>query len=182
MKIRNTLLEVRRHEKNFLLYKDEESARNVRRYLGDLRAAVDRIRLATGAEIRAEYFVRMNAVLAEYEGAFVDLTGTLNSQGLKGGESRFQDRMREKARDLQSQAEALSAKERGAIDGLLERAGRSLRILLAAILAAIVLGVIVNRRISASIAVPLGDLEGLTKHIAAGDYSKRVSVRGDDEL
>ena len=180
--IANTLLEVRRYEKNYLLYKDEESARSFRRYLGDLRAAIDRIRLVTGAEIPAEHFARMNAVLAEYEGAFNDLTDTLKAQGEKAGENRFQERMREKARDLQSQAEALSAKERGAIDGLLERAGRSLRILLAAMLAAIVFGVIVNRRLSASIAVPLGDLEGLTKKIAAGDFSKRIAVRGDDEL
>jgi len=180
--IANTLLEVRRYEKNFLLYKDEESARNFRRYLGNLRAAIERIRLVTGAEIQAEHFVRMNAVLAEYESAFVDLTDTLNAQGEKAGENRFQERMREKARDLQSQVEALSAKERGAIDGLLARAGRSLRILLAAMVVAIVFGVVVNRRLSASIAAPLGDLEGITKKIAAGDYSNRVAVRGDDEL
>ena len=130
--IANTLLEVRRYEKNYLLYKDEESARNFRRYLGELRSAIDRIRVETGAEVQAEHFARMNAVLAEYEGAFTDLTDTLQAQGEKDGETRFQERMREKARDLQSQAEVLSAKERGAIDGLLERAGRSLRILLAA--------------------------------------------------
>jgi C4-dicarboxylate-specific signal transduction histidine kinase len=180
--IANTLLEVRRYEKNYLLYKDDESARNFRRHLGNLRAAINRIRLVTGAEIKAEHFARMNAVLAEYEGAFNDLTDTLKARGEQAGESRFQERMRERARDLQSQAEVLSAKERGAIDGLLARAGRSLRFLLAAILAAIVFGVVVNRRLSASIAVPLGDLEGITKQIAVGDYSKRVAVRGDDEL
>jgi len=180
--IANTLLEVRRYEKNYLLYKDEESARSFRRYLGDLRAAIARIRLVTGAEIPAEHFSRMDAVLVEYEGAFNDLTDALKARGEQAGETRFQERMREKARDLQTQAEALSAKERGAIDGLLARAGRSLRILLAAILAAIVFGVVVNRRISASIAAPLGDLEGLTRKIAAGDFSRRIAVRGDDEL
>ena len=180
--ISNTLLEVRRYEKNYLLYKDEESARHFRTYLGNFRAAIDRIRVETGAEIPAEHFTRMNAVLEEYEGAFNDLTDTLKARGEQAGETRFQERMREKARDLQSQAETLSAKERGAIEGLLGRASRSLRILLAAILAAIFFGVIVNRRLSASIAAPLGDLEGITKKIAAGDFSKRIAIRGDDEL
>ena len=180
--IANTLLEVRRYEKNYLLYKDEESARNFRRYLGDLRVAIDRIRIEAGGEIRAGHFTEMNAVLAEYEGAFNELAETLKTKGEKARENGSLERMRAKARELQSLAEVLSAKERGAIDGLLERASRSLRFLLAAMLAAIVFGVAVNRRLSASIAVPLGDLEGITKKIAAGDYSKRVAVRGDDEL
>jgi signal transduction histidine kinase len=180
--IANTLLEVRRYEKNFLLYKDEESARNFRRYLGDLRAAIDRIRIEAGGEIRAGHFTEMNAVLAEYEGAFNELAETLKTQGEKARENGILGRMRAKARDLQSLAEALSVKERGAIDGLLERASRSLKFLLAAILAAIVLGVVVNRRLSASIAVPLGDLEDLTKKIAAGDFTQRIAVRGDDEF
>ena len=181
--IANTLLEVRRYEKNFLLYKDEESARNFRTYLGDLRTAIDSIRVETGAEIPAEHFVSMNAVLAEYEGAFNDLTDALKARGgsrpgrpasrsgcarRRGFSSR---RPRRSRRRSAAQSTDCSA-----------RAGRSLRFLLAATLAAIVFGVIVNRRLSASIAVPLGDLEGITKKIAAGDYSERVAVRGDDEL
>jgi len=180
--IANTLLEVRRYEKNYLLYKNEESAGTFRRYLGELRAAIGRIRMVTGDEIPAEHFAGMNAVLAEYEGAFSDLTDTLKARGEKAGVGRFEDRMRDKARELQSLAEALSSKERGASDELLERAGRSLRMLLAATLAAIFLGVVVNRRLSRSIATPIGDLEGLTKKIAAGDFSQRIAVKGDDEL
>jgi C4-dicarboxylate-specific signal transduction histidine kinase len=178
----NTLLEVRRYEKNYLLYQDEQSARDLRRYLGELHGAIERIRARTGAEIGAGHFARMNAALAQYEGAFNDLVDARKRRKEQAGEEPLLERMRSKARDVQSLAELLAATERTAINGLLERAGRSLRILLGAMIAAIAVGVVVNRRLSASIAAPLAELEGLTKKIAAGDFSQRIAVSGNDEL
>jgi C4-dicarboxylate-specific signal transduction histidine kinase len=178
----NTLLEVRRYEKNYLLYRDEASARSFRRYLGDLGTAIDGIRVQGGAGPRREHVAAMSAALAQYQAAFTDLADSLKTGGDQSAESRFGERMRERARELQTRVEALAASERGAIDGLIDRAGRSLGILLAAMAAAVAAGVVVNRRLSASIAAPLGDLEALTKKIAAGDFTERIAVGGDDEL
>jgi signal transduction histidine kinase len=252
----NTMLEVRRYEKNFLLFKDEESSRSIKAYLGRLRAGIDRIQAETRSEASPKSFEAMKAVTAEYEGIFDELVGTLAQQeqarrrilelgdsierGLAGSEraafldvrereksfladrsgtardrlvaaldaggpardgrvrsyrdlvdglfdlSRMEsdslERLRAKARDIQSLAESLSSRERAAIDSVLDHARESLRGLLLAIVVAVALGVVIDAQLSRSIATPIRALEELTHKIAAGDFSGRIGIRGEDEF
>jgi signal transduction histidine kinase len=200
----NTMLEVRRYEKNYLLFKDEESSQRLKHYLAELRTGAERIEAETLGEIPPKSFDALRAALAEYEKIFDDLVGTLRQQelvkrkileiggsienGLRGGDDLYQlenvslERMRTTARDIQALAEDLSRRQRAAITSLLQHSRRSVRILLLAIVAAIAVGVVIDAQLSRSIATPIRHLENLTLKIAAGDLSGRISVRGEDEF
>jgi signal transduction histidine kinase len=175
-----TVLEVRRAEKNYLLFKDEASAVGLRRHLQELREGAGRIAAKTRGEIPPRLFEELTAALAAYERSFDEVAAGVS--GLRRADSGAQETMRARARDVQALAEDLSLRARTAIDVLLRRARRSLRILLLAVAAAIVVGGVVNARLSQSIAAPIGRLEELTHRIAAGDLSGRVALGGDDEF
>ncbi len=64
----NTILEVRRYEKNFLLFKDGNSLAELQKYLGALEQNIDTIRAEIVLEIGAENAAMMKATIAEYEG------------------------------------------------------------------------------------------------------------------
>ena len=170
-----TMLEVRRYEKNYLLFKDEESARSLKRYLADLREGVERIEAQSRGEIPPRSFDAMKAAIAEYERIFDGLAGNPPAGG------SLED-LRATARDLQSLAEELSRRERAAIASLLQHSRRSVRLLLLAIVATTVVGLAIEAQLSRSIAAPIRDLEDLTVKIAAGDLSGRIGVRGEDEF
>ena len=65
--ITNTLLEVRRYEKNYLLFKDERSREEIRRYLAALKGSISGITSEIIKNVGADGLEDMQRALAEYE-------------------------------------------------------------------------------------------------------------------
>jgi signal transduction histidine kinase len=65
--ITNTILEVRRYEKNFLLFKDGESLAELQKYLSVLKNSIAAIQTEIVLEIGSDNYTIMKAAIAEYE-------------------------------------------------------------------------------------------------------------------
>src|SRR5574341_970161 len=170
--ITNTILEVRRYEKNFLLYKDRDNLRELRRYLEKLKRDIDNIEAEIIVQMGNDNYAMMQRAIAEYE---LLAAGTAGGPASKAGE----EKMRRVAREIQSFTQNLSKKERFNINTTIRT---SVAILLIALLLTAVLGTVVNIKLATSTATPIRTLERISKKMAQGDFSERIEVRGRDEL
>src|SRR5574341_808014 len=78
--ITNTILEVRRYEKNFLLFKDRESFEELQKYLGALKKGIDEIKAEIAREIGGEDSAMMKQTIAAYERLVGDIAANFTSQ------------------------------------------------------------------------------------------------------
>ncbi|MDP2278537.1 MAG: ATP-binding protein [Nitrospirota bacterium] len=170
--ITNTILEVRRHEKNYLLFKDREHLQELKKYLGVLKKDIDNIKFEIIKEIGEQNHSTLRRSISEYE-KLVD----------KVAENRemqyYIEAMRLKARQMQSFTEELSGKERADMDAWLRTL---MKLLMFAILVVMVSGIVINMRLAKGIVTPIRDLEERTKKIAAGNFSEHIEVKGNDEI
>lgn len=170
--ITNTVLEVRRYEKNFLLFKDEESLGELKEYLGMLKNNIDNIKSEIISEMGENNYSIMKEEITGYEQLVNNLTENLKSKD-------YIDRMRLKARNIQTFTETLSKEERADIE---KRLRVSVNLLLFGFLTVIILGAIINMKLARSIATPIIRLEEITKKIAIGDFTEHIEVKGKDEI
>jgi signal transduction histidine kinase len=247
----NTILEVRRFEKNFLLYRDRDSLEELNKYLGTLKKDVRNISAEIIKEVGADNYTMMKNAIAEYEDLINRIASNYSSQReltaavikrgreiekkLKGNDLRtllvarryeknlllyrdqatygtlmktlasltadgetekyrltvekmfalFQEekyaveKMRLKAREIQSFTEQLSKRERAAISATLQI---SMTMLLVALFVMVAVGIIINMKLARSIASPIRELERATKKVAMGDFSEVIEVKGKDEI
>ena len=145
--IANTMLEVRRYEKNYLASRDDGSARNLAPTSGSCARAIgtdrrrDRGRDPCGAPRRDDRGAgRVRGRLRRGAGAAEDTVGDRRGDPLL-------EQLRAKARDVQARAEELSAKEREASTAC-SRAPALAPAAVGAIAAAIVVGVASTGRLS----------------------------------
>lgn len=66
--VTNTILEVRRYEKNFLLFKDRESLDELQKYLDTLKKSIDDIKAEIILGIGSDNAAMMKRAIADYEG------------------------------------------------------------------------------------------------------------------
>lgn len=78
--ITNNILEIRRHEKNYLLYKDAASLNEFREYLDTMKKYVESLRAEIVREIGTKDFTIMKETIARYEATFIRVTEVLASQ------------------------------------------------------------------------------------------------------
>lgn len=78
--ITNTILEVRRYEKNYLLYRDNDSLLEFRKYLGLLQKNIDNIKAEISKEIGTEGLEVMQGAIAAYERLFDNIAENLTLQ------------------------------------------------------------------------------------------------------
>jgi signal transduction histidine kinase len=78
--ITNTILEVRRYEKNFLLYKDRTSLTELRQYLALLKEGIDNIETEIISEIGSGNYETMGRAIAEYERLIDTIAASFTSQ------------------------------------------------------------------------------------------------------
>jgi two-component system NtrC family sensor kinase len=78
--ITNTILEVRRYEKNFLLYKDEHSFREAREYLAKLIGDIDNIRAEIIDEIGSGSYEALRRDIAEFDRVIDSIALNFSSQ------------------------------------------------------------------------------------------------------
>lgn len=166
--ITNNFLEVRRHEKNFLLFRDKDSLQELKNNLEEFKKNIAEIRTEIVQEMGSDNYQMIKMAIDEYE----FLVDRINERGSI-------EKIRSVARDIQSFAENLSKKERADIKALLVR---SKILFLFAILIILAAGTVINMKLAVSIARPIKDLEDITKRVAGGDLSDRIKIRGRDEL
>ncbi len=162
--IANSFLEVRRHEKNFLLFRDADSLLELKKNLEHFKENINEIKTEIVKEIGYDKYRMIKKAIAEYE----YLVNRINEEGSV-------DKMREVARDIQTFAEDLSRKERTNINALL---ARSKMLLLFAMLVILTVGIAINLKLAFSIANPIINLKKITKKVADGDFSGRVEIKG----
>lgn len=78
--ITNTILEVRRYEKNFLLFKDQESFEELLKYLGIFKNNIDTVKAEIAAEIDSRNAAMMKQSIADYEHLIFDVAGKFAEQ------------------------------------------------------------------------------------------------------
>lgn len=166
--ITNNFLEVRRHEKNFLLFRDKDSMQELKNNLDQFKKNIAEIRAEIVKEMGSDNYQMIKKAISEYE----FLVDRINERGSI-------EKMRSRARDIQSFAENLSKKERENINALLMK---SKILLLFAMLIILTAGTVINMKLAVSIARPIKDLEDITKRVAGGDLSGRIKIKGRDEL
>ncbi len=193
--ITNTLLEVRRYEKNYLLYGDPDSLREIGKYLALLKDGIGKIRGEVSRNIGEEPVARLLQSLAEYEHRVERLSqirsekerlhGTADNRRkkrlitLQQEEKATEEQLRGVARKAQVYVEENARTERSDIARIL----RYSTILLAATLGLIILfGTVVNIKLAKSIVAPIRELERITKKIARGDFAETITVKGHDEI
>jgi len=166
--ITNNFLEVRRHEKNFLLFRDKDSMQELKNNLDQFKKNIAEIRAEIVKEMGLDNYQMIKKAISEYE----FLVDRINERGSI-------EKIRSVARDIQSFAENLSKKERADIKALLVR---SKILLLFAMLVIVAAGTVINMKLAVSIARPIRGLEEITKRVAGGDLSGRIEIKGRDEL
>lgn len=166
--ITNNFLEVRRHEKNFLLFRDKDSLQELKNNLEQFKKNIAEIRTEIMKEMGSDNYQMIKMAINEYE----FLVDRINERGSI-------EKIRSVARDIQSFAENLSKKERADIKALLVR---SKILLLFALFVIVTAGTVINMKLAVSIARPIRDLEGMTKRVAGGDLSGRIEIRGRNEI
>jgi len=155
----NALLEMRRYEKNYLLYRDPGSLEEIARFLHEMKGSIEKIRGEMSSNIGAEKVALLDRSLNEYE----QLVGQL---GLRGASRRTEEqrqlseqtveRIRMTAREIQVYVEENAKKERSDIDTILRISAVLLFITLGVI---VVAGTIINSQLAKSIVTPIQDLE-----------------------
>ncbi len=147
-------LVLRRHEKNIMLYKDQES-------YYEFKKTVDAAALADSSQVR--HYVM-----------FIEKFHELQNE-----EKISEERMRSAARTIQEFTQDLAKKERSDIATTIKM---SIKLQVMALVLVVILGTIINIKLATSIATPIRMLEKITKKIALGDYSEAIEVKGKDEL
>ena len=186
--ITNNLLEVRRYEKNYLLYGDRGSLEDIGRYLAVMQDGIAKIRNEAARNIGSERVAQMMRSIEEYEQRLSAL-GTIQKGKRQGSGERLRElqreegvemeRLRSVAREVQVYVEENARAERSDIARILKVSSILLVMTLGLIVAA---GTIINFKLAKSIVTPIQDLERVTKKIARGDFSESIKVRGHDEI
>ena len=78
--ITNTILEVRRYEKNFLLFKDHESYAELQKYLGALKTSIADIQSEIVLEIGNDNYAMMKSAITEYERLITGIAANFAAQ------------------------------------------------------------------------------------------------------
>lgn len=95
--ITNTILEVRRYEKNFLLFKDEQSREELRKYLGELKRSIDAMQAEIVTEIGGNNYEMMKSAIADYERLITVLADGFTAQRELEARARVAGRKAEQA-------------------------------------------------------------------------------------
>ncbi len=78
--ITNTILEVRRYEKNYLLFRDKNSLEEFEKYLSAFKNHIDKIKAEIIREIGTENYTMMKRTLDEYEKLFNKINANFIAQ------------------------------------------------------------------------------------------------------
>ncbi len=167
----NNILEIRRFEKNFFLYKKPDSLKEARAYLERVdqiccRQEVGILKLTKGPQQ-----TQFHQTLQHYRETFARIETLLqkNTGGLLSPTfSPLEESLRNLGQELLSMAERWAKEERAAIDRLFLQA---LYLFVASMVVFVILGVLVAWYISRLLVRPLFQMQQYMEKIAHGDYT-----------
>lgn len=194
--ITNTILEVRRYEKNFLLYRDPDDFGEMKKYLTILKDSIDDMRTEAVGEINMidgsdasgppEDPVRGDPKRGKPDSNYEMMKRTIGvyerlmeSIARNNGTKDTVNQMRGTAREIQSFTQNLAKRERANVAAAITK---SVHLVIVALVLIILFGTIINIKLATSIATPIRKLEKITKQIAKGDFSETIEAKGRDEL
>jgi signal transduction histidine kinase len=167
----NNILEIRRFEKNFFLYKKPDSLKEARAYLQRVDLICCRpdegiLKLRKGPQ-KAKF----HQTLQLYQQTFkkIEALGHENASGLQSPDfTPLEESLRNLGQELMSMAERWAKEERIAIDHLFLQA---MYLFVASMLVFVILGVLVAWYISRLLVRPLFQMQQYMEKIAHGDYT-----------
>ncbi len=175
--IANTILEVRRYEKNYLLYGLPEDLNEDRRYLEQSFRTLA-VLTAEARDLKVSpQLDAMGALLGQYRQGLDALAAAGPGQVEAEGEAAL--KLREIGKALAEAADRVVEFERGRIHDLLRLLAWQL---LGAVLVALALGVALPVLMFRNIFKPLGIIRSATRDIAAGRYNRIPVVATNDEI
>ncbi len=190
--ITNTILEVRRYEKNFLLYRDLEDFREMKKYLTILKDSIEDIKTEVVGEINMiderdalnspEDPVRRATTDSNYEMMKRTIGDYERLMDVIAGNADAEDtvkEMRRTAREIQSFTQNLAKRERANVAAAITK---SVNLVIVALVLIIFFGTVINIKLATSIATPIRNLERVTKKIARGDFSEKVEIKRHDAI
>ena len=168
--LNNTILEIRRYEKNFLLYQEQEAFRENGKYLNQAKKTVASISTRASRLKLAPILETLNGDIRAYAA-----TMNLLAEGHrpeKTGFAEIVDRLREQGKRMTDMGEHLVAFERDRIHQMLS--GLQTRLLTWSALA-VLFGIIIPLLVIFRIVKPLSIIKRATEDIARGRF-KRIEV------
>jgi signal transduction histidine kinase len=175
--IANTILEIRRYEKNYLLYGLPEDMEEDRRYLEESFRTLAML-TAEARDLKVSpQLDALRKLLGEYRQGLDTLAATAGGRIASEGESAL--RLREIGKTLTDAADDVVEFERGRIHALLRLLGLQLAL---AVAVAVGLGVALPLLMFRNIFKPLGIIRSATRDIAEGRYNEIPVVNTNDEI
>jgi two-component system, NtrC family, sensor kinase len=169
----NTILEMRRYEKNFLLYHNKESLESTKYYLGQARNSFSKKLTYLGKSFSQIEFIQLEKGLKKY--AALDMLNVPLSSN--SPDKATQEKIRSVGKQLVDAAEILLKAERR---NIADEAKNALRWPLVFMGAMFLLFITGARLITKKVVRPLAKIEKATEKVAQGDFSP-ISHVGSDQ-
>lgn len=169
----NTILEMRRSEKNYSLYHDEESLNEVLDYIKKLEVCSNKMEIEIRRVMGDSSFKSFVGNLQIYRDGIKHLIN-----GHSGSKESF-ELIRHKGRQLYSFAKDLSQKERSSIATLIKR---SQQILFGTVWFLLGSGLVAAHFVSRGIVRPLKRIEERTRKIMEGDFTPLPEIKTHAEI
>ncbi len=169
----NTILEIRRLEKNYFLYHDKQSIPEILVYMEKIETSVNGIKGEVVQTVGASNLKEFMDSLHGYKSCVKNLVNH------NPPSEECVTAVRNKGRKLYEFTEGLSQKVRQDISGYIKLVRNILFYSLGFIL---VLGIISGHFIARSIVKPLKELKKATQRISQGDFTPVPRIRGHDEI
>ncbi len=164
---RNNILEMRRYEKNFLLYGSAEDLNENRKYIEAGMDMLGKVSPEVKTLKGAALFMRIREEIAAYRDLMEQMTRH-PSQERHPGDSRLEDQLRERGKSLVDLSQELVSFERQRILGIVN----ALQIQsLSSIAVFMLMGAFLIPFVARKIIRPLGVIEKTTLRIANGDFT-----------
>lgn len=184
----DTILEIRRYEKNYFLYEKKEDIEELSQYLGRLKNILKEDRHDIEPFAQKDFLLQLEKDIKEYEGLLGHLNqpknnnpGSPENQKIFWGSSivYWEGRIRNKGRDIVKAAENLVEVKREKIKGEM---ASSKRILIVSIILLATSGFVAGAVFYRNFARPLALFERHMKRIAKGEYAFIPAPSRDREM
>ncbi|MBS4096221.1 MAG: HAMP domain-containing protein [Sulfuricella sp.] len=167
-------LEMRRHEKNFFLYRSAADLETAHALAGSLLERLERNRDTFAALARTAHLAELREVLTRYRA----LTNTLKDRP-EPASVELEGQIRSAGRDLSSRAETLAVRERAAVTAAVQQSQRTLFLSMGVL---VLIGILGGQALSRAVVRPLRQLEIALQPIAEGRFRTFPKVSADREI
>ncbi len=167
----NAILELRRAEKNYFLYRDPDSLREAAAYLDEAGAALSRLSGHEAAQLTPARIAAVKGRLADYRGALAALEG--------GGTTRTAESIRNTGRQLLELSSQVALEEQRHVEFLIRFSKQAMLISFALLF---VVGLYGAYFVGQRIVRPLAEIERTTKRISSGDFTDIPGPFTHDEI